>query len=62
MKKFFVNIIIFLFISNNLNAHVSDYKNFKKIEMEIFRNNELIGYNNYFFITEKKRNSNIKPN
>jgi hypothetical protein len=53
MKKFFVNIIIFLFISNNLNAHVSDYKNFKKIEMEIFRNNELIGYNNYFFTTEK---------
>jgi hypothetical protein len=54
MKKFFLNIIIFLFISTNLNAHISHYKDFKKIEMEIFRNNELIGYNYYFF--KKKKN------
>jgi len=53
MKKLFINIILFLFISTNLNAHVSHYKNFKKIEMEIFRNNELIGYNYYFFKTKK---------
>ena len=53
MKKFFINIILFLFISTNLNAHISHYKNFKKIEMEIFRNNELIGYNYYFFKTKK---------
>jgi hypothetical protein len=52
MKKFFVNIILFLFFSTNLNAHISHYKNFKKIEMEIFRNNELIGYNYYFFKTK----------
>ena len=52
MKKFFINIILFLFISTNLNAHVSHYENFKKIEMEIFRNNELIGYNYYFFQTK----------
>ena len=51
MKKLFINIILFLFISTSLNAHVSHYKNFKKIEMEIFRNNELIGYNYYFFKT-----------
>jgi hypothetical protein len=57
MKKFFFNIVIFLFISTNLNAHISHYKNFKKIEMEIFRNNELIGYNYYFF---KKKNDEIK--
>ena len=49
MKKIFINIILFLFFSTNLNAHISHYKNFKKIEMEIFRNNELIGYNYYFF-------------
>ena len=49
MKKIFLNIILFLFISTNLNAHISHYKDFKKIEMEIFRNNELIGYNYYFF-------------
>ena len=54
MKKFFINIILFLFISTSLNAHISHYKNFKKIEMEIFRNNELIGYNYYFF---KKKNN-----
>jgi len=53
MKKFFLNIIIVLFISTNLNAHIFHYKDFKKIEMEIFRNNELIGYNYYFFKKEK---------
>jgi len=54
MKKFFINIVLFLFISTSLNAHVYHYKDFKKIEMEIFRNNELIGYNYYFF--KKKKN------
>ena len=52
MKQIFVNIILFLFFSTNLNAHISHYKNFKKIEMEIFRNNKLIGYNYYFFRTK----------
>ena len=52
MKKFFINTILFLFISSSLNAHTSHYKNIKKIEMEIFRNNELIGYNYYFFKTK----------
>jgi len=52
MKKIFINIILFLFFSTNLNAHISHYKNFKRIEMEIFRNNELIGYNYYFFKTK----------
>jgi len=54
MKKFFIKIILFLFISTSLNAHISHYKNLKKIEIEIFRNNELIGYNYYFFRTEKE--------
>ena len=52
MRKIFINIILLLFFSTNLNAHISHYKNFKKIEMEIFRNNELIGYNYYFFTTK----------
>ena len=52
MKKKFTSIILFFFISTNLNAHISHYKNFKRIEMEIFRDNELIGYNYYFFKTE----------
>jgi len=49
MKNIFINIILFLFFTTNLNAHISHYKNFKKIEMEIFRNNELIGFSYYFF-------------
>ena len=53
MKKFFIKISLFLFITTGLNAHTSHYKNLKKIEMEIFRNNELIGYNYYFFKTKK---------
>ena len=53
MKKIFINVFIFLFITSNLNAHILHYKNFKKIEMEIFRNNELIGYNYYFFTRDK---------
>ena len=55
MKKFLINIIFLLIITSTLNAHTSHYKNLKKIEMEIFRNNELIGYNYYFFT----RNKNI---
>ena len=52
MKKIFLNIILLFFFATNLNAHNSHYKKFKKIQMEIFRNNELIGYNYYFFKTK----------
>jgi len=55
MKKILINIILFLFFSTSLNAHISHYKNFKKIEMEIFRNNELIGYNYFFFKTKNNK-------
>jgi hypothetical protein len=48
MKKFFI-LIIFLFSSNVL-AHVGHYNKYNKIEMDIFRNGKLIGYNYYFFI------------
>ena len=57
MKKIFINIILFLFFSTSLSAHISHYKNFKKIEMEIFRNSELIGYNYYFF---KNKNDEVQ--
>ena len=53
MKKIFVNIVILFFITTNLNSHIFHYSNFKKIEMEIFRNNKLIGYNYYFFTIDK---------
>ena len=47
MKKILVIIIVLL--SSNVLAHVDHYKKYNKIEMDIFRNGELIGYNYYFF-------------
>ena len=47
MKKILVLIVIFL--SSNVLAHMDHYKKYNKIEMDIFRNGELIGYNYYFF-------------
>ena len=54
MKKLII-ILLFAFFSSISIAHMAHYKDFKKIEMEIFRNGELIGYSNYFF----DRNGNI---
>jgi hypothetical protein len=47
MKKILVLIVV-LFASNFL-VHMDHYKKYNKIEMDIFRNGELIGYNYYFF-------------
>ena len=41
--------IIVILISSNVFAHMGHYQNYNKIEMDIFRNGELIGYNYYFF-------------
>ena len=48
MKKIFYILIIFFF-SSPAQSHSTHYKGIVKIEMEVFRNNELIGYSNYFF-------------
>ena len=48
MKKFAV-ILLIVFSSSISLAHIGHYNKFDKIEMEILRNNEVIGYNNYFF-------------
>ena len=48
MKKYLIFIIISIYSSVCL-AHIGHYKKFNKVEMEIFRNGELIGYNYYFF-------------
>ena len=48
MKKITLS-IIFIFICFTSYGHIGHYTNYKKIEMEILRNNELIGYNYYFF-------------
>jgi hypothetical protein len=48
MKK--TIIILFLLLYSNISiAHMAHYNKYNKIEMEIFRNGELIGYNYYFF-------------
>ncbi len=47
MKK--ILILIFVLLSSNVLAHMEHYKKYNKIEMDIFRNGELIGYNYYFF-------------
>ena len=48
MKKFAIVLLVVFFSSISL-AHIGHYNKFDKIEMEILRNNEVIGYNNYFF-------------
>ena len=53
MKKILFIIIILLF-SSKVMAHMDHYKNYNKIEMDIFRNGELIGYNYYFFTRKGK--------
>ena len=59
MKKYIY--ILFLFIiASQAQAHTSHYKNISKIEMEVFRNDKLIGYSNYYF--EHKNNTMIVTN
>jgi len=48
MKKFLFFIFLFIY-SFNSNAHMAHYNKFNKIEMEILRDDEVIGYNYYFF-------------
>ena len=58
MKKILVLIIVLL--SSNVFAHMDHYKKYNKIEMDIFRNGELIGYNYYFF--KRKNDETIVTN
>ena len=48
MKKY-IYIFLLIFLSPYTQGHTSHYKGMLKIEMEVFRNNEAIGYSNYFF-------------
>ncbi|ETA70592.1 DUF6134 family protein [Candidatus Pelagibacter ubique] len=48
MKKFAIILLVVFFSSISL-AHIGHYNKFDKIEMEILRNDKVIGYNNYFF-------------
>jgi hypothetical protein len=48
MKKILI-LIFFLVYSLSSNAHMEHYNKFNKIEMEILKDGEVIGYNYYFF-------------
>ena len=58
MKKFLIIIVILL--SSNAFAHMDHYKKYNKIEMDILRNGEIIGYSYYFFT--RKNNETIVTN
>ena len=59
MKKILI-ILLFVFLSSISMAQMTHYSKYNKIEMEIFRNGELIGYNYYFFT--RKGNETIIAN
>ena len=46
---FVLVLIISLFTFSKLYPHTGHYKDLLKIEMDIYRNGEIIGYSNYFF-------------
>ena len=48
MKNFVISLLAIFFSSISL-AHMGHYNKFDKIEMEILRNDEVIGFNNYYF-------------
>ena len=54
MRKYIYSIIILLFASKAF-PHASHYKGLKKIEMDVIRNGEIIGYSNYFFESSEKK-------
>ena len=59
MKKIFVFFILFLLGIGKSEAHSSNYKGIKLINMDVFRNGKLIGYSNYFF-THGKNTLEVK--
>ena len=59
MKKL-LSLIFFLTYSFNGATHMAHYNKFNKIEMEIFKDGEVIGYNYYFF--KKNKDETIVTN
>jgi len=59
MKKLLL-LIFFLTYSFNGATHMAHYNKFNKIEMEILKDGEVIGYNYYFF--KKKKDETIVAN
>ena len=54
MRKYIYSIIILLFASKAF-SHTNHYEGLKKIEMDVIRNGEVIGYSNYFFESSENK-------
>ena len=54
MKKY-ICIILFVTFTFKAHSHSSHYKGIVKIEMDVIRNGEIIGYSNYFFEHDNKK-------
>ena len=59
MKKFLLFIFLLTYTFNS-SAHMAHYSKFNKIEMEILKDGEVIGYNYYFF--KKNKNETLVTN
>ena len=59
MKKTLFSLTLLFLTISSLGAHTSHYKGIKVINMEVFRNENLIGYSNYFF-THGKNSLEVK--
>ena len=52
--KYFFIILVLFFYTEKGNSHPQDYKNYKVIEMDVFRDGKAIGFSNYFFNYENQ--------
>ena len=57
MKKLILSIAFSILFTFNALSHVEHYTKFNSLKYELFRNNDLIGFHNYYF--EKKDNTTI---
>ena len=48
MKKY-IYLLLIILITHNAFSHTGHYKGIVKIEMDVLRNGEVVGYSNYFF-------------
>jgi hypothetical protein len=52
MSRFFLSLIFIIFLTSDLNAHIEHNYNLKKIEFDIYRNNEKVGYHKVAFLNK----------
>tara|TARA_B100000029_G_scaffold69816_1_gene62088 strand:- start:117 stop:434 length:318 start_codon:yes stop_codon:yes gene_type:complete len=54
MKKF-IYILMLMILPIKAHSHLAHYAKIKKIEMDVIRNGEVIGYTNYYFKHNDKK-------